>query len=270
MIPPLTKEEKEQIVKFAIDLKKSMNNYQYDLIQKSWDGNAFRKRIRRLNKTERQAFNAYFKIRLKSDLDLANTNIINELRYSNGRVKLAKVKQFQRHSELTYTVIAKGSVTFVRYWVKLIDGQPKLCDFYLLRENEWFSQKIKKMIRLEAGGVSRITYKTYKSLRMAERLENRGDTLKALEVLLEVPSNSIYGNVLSHKKLNLALALNDTTYAQVLTKEFEANKSPHIRYLYHWFFMDTADYTNILDSLVINTGEKQMIDSVKAGYYLWN
>lgn len=269
MIPPLTKEEKEQIVKFAIDLKKSMNNYQYDLIQKSWDGNAFMKRVKGLNKTERRALNSYFKTQLKSSLELANTNVINQLKYNNGRVKLAKVKQFQRHSELTYTLVTGEHIRFVRYLVKMINGVPKLCDYFILKENFWFSQKIKSLVKLEVGGNKYDNLRISNALVSSDRLKQKGQISEAFEVLYEVPSTSMPGNYISHKKLDLAYALNDTIYLEVLMEEYEANKSPHIRYLYHWFFQDTADYMNILDSLAINTGEEQIIDSVKAGYYLW-
>ena len=269
---PLNQQQIEQIKSFASEMAVSINQYQYDFVRSAWDKNAFKERVSELNKTEQTVFNHFYDKELSEGFMNINIDLINKLKFNHGKIALTNMRIFENYGEATFSMIFDYGIDFWKYRIELRNETPRLTDFYSFRDEIWQSQNIKNVIRLNSKytAVSKERQEANRSLLNSERALLRRDSLAALEYLYEIPETHLIGNSLSIKKINLAHAIHDSIFAQVLTSEFETNQSIYMQYLYGYFFRDTVLLNKVFGELEKEVGASNtVLDSLKTLNYLW-
>lgn len=272
--PPvvLTADQKSQIKQFGERLIATFNNHEHKVVNDSWSSLAFKKRITGLNKTQRSVLSHVFEKGVKDDIRYTNLLMINNLSKLGGKAYLSQVVHFDNYSELTMVMVFQQRYSFVKYRIELIQGKPYLSDLYDFRENTWYSEAVKNTINLN------VRYDTFSkergeaniAMRRANAAEKAGDAEGALYWLYEIPQTHWVGNGLSIRRLNLAVALGDTTYAGVLNKEFEYNQSTYLQYLYYSAYGDEAQLNKVYTRLRELTGGGEKLDSLIGDNNDWN
>jgi hypothetical protein len=269
---PLTEIEKRTIKDFAITLTRSLNNYEYELIEKVWDNQLFKRRVKTSNKIERNLLNHFFEEEIGKQVYYVNIDLINKLKFNNGNLKLSKIIYYPRHVEIIYSMTFDKNVDFWKYRIELKDSVPKLSDYYSYRDEFWQSDNLENFLKLNTKytAVSKERQQANSSLIQSEKYLGYGDSLRALDILYEVPSTHSVGNAISLKRINLAYEISDTTFASVLLKEKELNNSLYINYLYAYYFGDTIELNNVFSELNKELGVKNdLLDSLKTLNYFW-
>lgn len=269
----LTEIEKKIITNFSKKLTASINKYEYNFTRNSWDNNKFRKRITKLNSTEQAIFNYYFDKQFSKNILNGNIDLINKLKFNNGKIFLSKIIFFSEHAEIIFTLRFSTNVDFWKYRVELKNNKPILTDYYFYRDECWQSQNIKNIIKLNSKytAISKQRLQANKNLLESEKQLKNGDSLYALELLYNIPKTHLIGNTLSLKRINLAYKINDSLFFLTLLKEKKLNKSIYINYLYGYYFYDTLELNKVFNKLEMDLGVKnEIIDSLKSLNYFWN
>lgn len=264
----LNQKQIDLIKDFAAKMTISINQYQYDFVRNAWDKNAFETKVVGLNEFEQSIFNRFYDKELSKNIENANIDLVNKLKYSNGKIILTNMKIFDNFVEATYSMIFDNGVDFCKYRIEIINEKPKLSDFYSFRDEIWQSQNVKNIIRLYSKHAQK--KETYMSILYSEKALQMRDSLTALEYLYNIPPTNLTGNYLSIRKINLAQAINDSILAQVLVSEFEMNKSIYIKYLYSHYFNDSILLQEVFEKLGKEVGgNNSVLDSLKTSNYLW-
>jgi hypothetical protein len=269
---PLSETEKKTIKDFAFSLTKSINKYEYEFIEKVWDNELFKQRVKASNEIERSLLSHFFEEKLGKQVYYVNVDLINKLKFNNGKLKLSKIIYYQRHAEIIYSMIYDRNVDFWKYRIELKDSVPKLTDYYSYRDEFWQSENVKNFLRLNTKytAVSKERQQANGSLIQSDKYLVYGDSIRALEVLYDIPSTHTIGNAISLKRINLAFEISDTTFASVLLKEKELNNSLYINYLYAYYFTDSLELDHVLGELNQELGIKSdLLDSLRTLNYFW-
>jgi hypothetical protein len=269
---PLSETEKKTIKDFAFSLTKSINKYEYEFIEKVWDNELFKQRVKASNEIERSLLSHFFEEKLGKQVYYVNVDLINKLKFNNGKLKLSKIIYYQRHAEIIYSMIYDRNVDFWKYRIELKDSVPKLTDYYSYRDEFWQSENVKNFLRLNTKytAVSKERQQANGSLIQSDKYLVYGDSIRALEVLYDIPSTHTIGNAISLKRINLAFEISDTTFASVLLKEKELNNSLYINYLYAYYFTDSLELDHVLGELNQELGIKSdLLDSLCTLNYFW-
>ncbi len=269
--PAITASQQQQIEVFAEKLAESINNYDLQMITRSWDDEAFKSRVRDLTKTQQSVFDHYFEKDIRKTIKFGNLAIVHEVNDQNGQVKLLKVEHFTHYSEVILFLTFEGRFNFFKYRVEITGGQPALTDFYEYMSNSWYSEKIIELLRLNSkfDAFSDERQQANMGILSSDQLLRAGDTLNALYALYEVPETHEVGNSLSLRRLDLASALPDSIYATVLVTEYETNPSLYMKYLYSFHFGDSAKLDAVYEVLSKELGESVVLDSLIQNGSLW-
>lgn len=272
-VKKLTETEKAQLKEFGNKLTTSLNKYEYDLIRNSWNNAVFRKRVRGLNKAEQTVFDHYFDKDFGTKIKNENIDLVNKIKFNEGRIYLNKIIFYPTYAELVFTLQFLQNIDFWKYRVELINNTPRLTDYYSYRDELWQSENMKNLIRLNARYTAGSKERTQvnRGIMEAEEYLRYGDSLSALESLYKVPETHLIGNGLSLKRIRLAYEMGDSIFAYSLEQERKLNKSIYIRYLYGYFFYDTLTLNNVFSELKEELGiSNQMVDSLVELNYFWN
>ena len=267
----LTLENKKAIELYAQQLAKSINDYDHALIRNSWSNEAFAKRVKNLNKVQRNVFNYIFDKEIKDEIKFNNVSLVNHVNLEQGKIHTSNIKHFNSHSEITFLSIFDDSYNFIKYRVEIINNKPYLCDLFDLKSGLWYSETIKNVINLNSR------YDMFSEERRAANLAMRSsneelrkrDTLSALNYLYDIPKTHWVGNGLSLRKLNLALGVSVSTYGEVLETEFEHDQSLYLKYLYYRYWDDSENLNNVYNTLKYQTGEDLRLDSLIKSESFW-
>ncbi|WP_339810224.1 hypothetical protein [uncultured Imperialibacter sp.] len=271
--PSLTPDQKTKIESFSQELVRSINGFDFSVINNSWDYQAFKDRISdRVNRTQKSVLSHIFEKELKSKIKDGNAQIVLRVNTDNGKVSPLRLNQFDHHSELLLLLTFDNTFDFFKYRIEYINNQPRVTDFYSYADNRWFSEKLIDLLKLSTkyDAFSSDRHEANAAIAASEQALILGDTLDALYNLYEVPGSHQEGNWLSLRKINLAVTLGDSVLAEVLTAEHDSNNSLYINYLYNYYFGDTTELDLTYKLLATELGDSQVLDSLIHAGYLWN
>ncbi len=267
----LTIENKEAIELYAQQLAKSINDYDHTLIRNSWSNEAFAKRVKNLNKVQRNVFNYIFDKEIKDEIKFNNISLVSHVNLEKGKIHASNIQHFDSHSEITLLSIFDDSYNFIKYRVEIINNKPYLCDLFDLKSGIWYSQSVKNVINLNSryDMFSEERRQANLAMRSSNHELRKRDTLSALYYLYEIPETHWVGNGLSLMKLNLALGVSDSTYGEVLETEFEHDQSLYLKYLYYRYWDDSVNLNNVYNTLKGQTGGDIKLDSLIKNESFW-
>lgn len=260
----LTDEDKSKIESLSHRLIKSINEFDFSIVNTHWSNDAFKERVSNLTKTQKSVLEHIFEKDLKRTIKVGNLSIIHLINSNQGKASFLKLTHFEYHSELTLLLAFNNSFNLYKYRFQIIKGQPVICDFYQFSDDFWYSQKVINSLKLNSK------YKAFSNERReanialsnSDKQLQRGDTLEALYFLYDIPESHQTGNWLTFKKLTLAQSLGDSIYTGVLVTEFDQNKSLYMKYLYHLYFSDTTELKKVYETLYSQIGKSSTLDSL--------
>ena len=205
---------------------------------------------------------------------MLNTNIdlVNLLKYGNGKIKISNLKDLDSCFYLTFSLILNDKyVDFIKYRIDVDKNQPRLSDMCSYKNDKWLSQTIRENMELATRYTSTSIErrKAYQALAESQRSLKMGDTLGALAYLYEVPESHASVYDISLKRLRLAEAISDSVFYEVLYAEYQTNKSRYLTYRYAWAEADSIMVHEEMTQLAEDTGENDLIDSMYAKRYYW-
>ena len=271
--PKITPEQQVQIGSFSNELIKSINDFDFSVINNSWNNEAFNERIsNQITKTQQSVLEHFFDEKIGRTIKFGNLNIIHRVNSDHGEVSLLRLDHLERHSELILLLTFEGIYDFFKYRIEFIGNKPSITDYYNYADNIWYSQKIISTLRLNSkfDAFSDERHLANQSLLNSKKQLSIGDTLEALYYLYDIPESHQTGNWLSLRKLNLAMSLSDSIMADVMVTEYQKNKSLYIKYLYNYYIGDTTNLNSTYELLALELGESQTLDSLVNNGSLWN
>lgn len=268
----LTELQRGDIQELSEKLVKSINDFDFSVVNTSWDNQAFRSRIKGITKTQSSVLNHLFDKDLKPSIKAANLSILYDVNTYKGKATVLKLNHFDTHSELTMLLTFEESFNFLKYRIEHVQSRPVLTDFYTFLDNTWLSQQIIKNLQLSTKytAFSQERRETNLALTSSNQHLSDGDTISALNYLNEIPQSHQTGNWLSLRKLDLASTLGDSIYSSVLETEYEKNNSLYMQYLYALYYDDFAGLFKVYESLTGEIGESKMVDSLLKSNSAWN
>jgi len=268
----VTPEQQAQIESFSIELINSINGFDFSIINKTWNDQAFKERVAvHINRTQKSVFNHIFEKDLRMVIKTGNLNIIHQVNSENGKVSFLRLTHFDFHSELTLLLEFEGRFDLIKYRIEIIDNKPAIIDFYYFKNNLWYSEKIVNILRLNSkfDAYSDERHQANRAIRASDEALAGGDTLEALYALYDIPETHQLGNGLSMMKLNLAMSQGDSIYAKVLATEYEKNKSLYLKYLYTLYF-DSTNLHTVYQLLATEIGNSVALDTLLNKGIYWN
>ncbi len=270
--PVVTPEQQAQMESFSNELINSINGFEFSLINNTWNNEAFKERVAtHINKTQQSVFNHIFEKDLRMTIKTGNLNIIHRVNSENGKISFLRLTHFDFHSELTLLLTFDGRFDFFKYRIEIINNKPAITDFYHFMDNLWYSEKLVNILRLNSkfDAYSDERHQANRAIRASDKALTYGDTLEALYSLYDIPETHQLGNGLSLMKLNLALTLGDSIYANVLATEYEKNKSLYMKYLYTLYF-DSTNLNSVYQLLTSELGSSATLDTLVNKQNYWN
>lgn len=257
--------DKKAIELFSEKFIHSINDFDFEVIYKSWNNDLFKRRVySNITKTQKSVFDHYFEKQIKAIIKTGNLDILHRVRANGGKVHLMRVDHFESFSEILILRTFDGYFDLFKYRAEIANKAPVLTDFFSLTENLWYSQSIVLILRQASkyDAFSEERHEMNAAIKRSDKFLNDGDTLAALQSLYEIPDSHSEGNWLSIRKIELAKSLHDTILAAVITGELDHNQNLYIRYLYHYFFQDSTDLKKIHHLLSEEVGESPLYDSL--------
>ncbi|TNE30696.1 MAG: hypothetical protein EP346_03045, partial [Bacteroidetes bacterium] len=89
--------QKLAIQNFAVDFVADLNAYHYSMMRESWSDELFIERIGELTKTQKTVFNAFWKESWSKEVTNANIEIVNLLKYNQGKVHLSRIEDHESY-----------------------------------------------------------------------------------------------------------------------------------------------------------------------------
>jgi hypothetical protein len=268
---PFSQKEKDILYNFANVLKDSINRYDFELLSDAWDADAFKKRVRPLSNAEQAAFNVVYQKEMSRKIFNVIVDMVNKLKFNNGRIYLTRVVYYPNHLEVTYSLVYNGMADFLRFRLDLESGVPKITDYFLLREEKWQSRSTLDLMSLNSSVSNSQKRDVYHCMRESDNALQRGDTLSALDWLGRMPKLPGSPYSISHKRIQLAYNLSDSVFYSVLESEIEGTESTYVKYLYSYFFGDSILLDDVLGHLRIEAGrDNRVVDSLSTMQYFWN
>ncbi|WP_420583278.1 hypothetical protein [Reichenbachiella sp.] len=269
---PLTAEHKAKIVGLSKDLIKSINDFDFSIVNSTWSNKAFKDRVSNITGTQKSVFEHIFEKDLKRKIKTGNLSIIHHINSTNGAASFFNLDHKDHHSELTILLTYNDNFNFFKYRIEIENQKPVLSDSYNFRDNLWYSEKIINSLRLASkhNAFSNDRRETNIAIHNSDQELLKGDTLEALYYLYDIPTTHQTGNWLSFRKLTLAQSLSDSVYASVMVTEYENNKSLYMKYLYHLYFSDSTDLEKVYDILSEELGESKTLDSLVSSGSFWD
>lgn len=269
----LTKKQKTKIESFSINLVRSINEFDFSIINNSWNNKAFKGRIlKQITRTQGTVLKYIFEKKLSLRIKVENLNIVHRVNSDKGKVSFLRLDHFDSHSELLLLITFDGTYDFFKYRIEYLKNQPNLTDFFHYTDNLWYSEKVIKMLQLNSkyGAFSDKRHLANESFSNSKKSLSKGDTLEALYYLYDIPVTHQSGNWLSLQKINLAVALGDSILSQVIATEYENNKSLYMKYLYSSYFGDTSNLKETYRLFATELGESETLDSLVKSGSVWS
>lgn len=269
--PTLTDEQKSEIAEYSNELVNSINNFDFSVINETWSNEAFKQRFTNLTSAQKSVFDHIFEEDIKRTIKVRNLSIIHTVNETNGSVELFDLEHFDNYSELTLLLTFDGWFNFFKYRIEH-RGNPVICDFYQFTDDLWYSEKMLNALKMNSkyDAFSNQRHQANQAINDHQQFLIRGDTLSALMSLYEVPKTHESGNWLSLKKLNLAANIDDSTYFEVLTQEYQNNGSLYLKYLYNYYTQDSVNLNEIYQLLASELGNSETLDSLVNAGSFWN
>jgi len=268
----VTPQQQSQIESFSNELINSINEFDFSVINNTWNNVAFKKRVAvHINGTQMSVFDHFFEKNLRMTIKTGNLSIIHQVNSGNGKVSFLGLSHFDFHSELTLLLTFAGRFDFFKYRIEFINNKPAITDFHHFKDNLWYSEKIVNILRLNSkfDAYSEERHQANDAIRASEEALAYRDTLEALYSLYDIPETHQHGNGLSMMKLNLALTLGDSVYANVLATEYDKNKSLYMKYLYTLYF-DSTNLNSVYELLTSELGNSEVLDTLVNEQNYWN
>lgn len=268
---PLTDQDREQIAEFSGRLIASINGFDFSVFNSSWNNPAFKRRMKQIDHTQKSVL-AYLSEEMEKQIKFGNLSIIHEVNDGRGEVLQVGLNFFDTYAELVLLSNFANAYNFFKYRIEMVGGRPVLSDYLEFREDFWYSEKIVNFLRhnSEYNAYSKERHQTNDAMNTSQAYLATGDTLSALQYLYEVPPTHQLGNELSLMKIDLAASLGDSIHASVLNAEFEQHPNLYVRYLYHYFYADTADLEIVYQTLEDRIGDNNVLDSLVLAGKVWN
>ena len=269
----LSPEQKIKLMNFAHKMENGIMSGDYDVFHKHWNEELLKMRMGKLSKRERVAFKEYYNKHWKFDVNMANLDLINAVKYNEGKIEVTKIDSFSTHVEGTYAYQFSGEkVDFVKYRFELKDSSIVISDRYDFRNEVWLSKNIKKFIRdwteVPLTAPSRIDY--FNNLAQYDRNINDGKYNNALNYLNQIPKPFSNYYSVSLMKLETAIEVSPELYHRTLEEELKYNKFEYLKYLRTIALeSDEAKYNEYFASLSKKVGPTSLVDSLYTGSYYW-
>lgn len=270
--PALNESEKLIIQEFAKKLESDLNQYQYKLMKQSWNSDQFVKRIGQLNKTQRVVFNTYWEDEWEKEVMYTNVDLINLIKFNNGRAELTQLEDLGSHFDLKLAfIINEVQINFIKYRVEFIKGKAALTDLFFYKTENWLSQKIRLNMKLATkyNAFSTERREAYNAMSAYGSALSSGDSLEALIHLYGVPEEYEKVYDVGVLRLNAASFLADSIYYNILYSESEHIKSLYFDYHLAWAEGDSVKIKTVLKDLGDKTGSQHLMDSLFLGKYYW-
>ena len=155
-----------------------------------------------------------------------NAQVVNNVKYNGGKAYLSGVNHFEDHATISLSVQYYDLVSFLKYRVEMKENKPRLCDIYIVREDFWLSESLKKYIKFYAKytASSEERHNANRALQSLESAIMRGDTIGALIQMDNLPPVPLSDKQLAVRKLMLSVGLPGPEYFLFLM--FPTKKSP--------------------------------------------
>ncbi len=268
---PLSDQQRTQIEKYCKALVKGFNNRNHELLKKSWNHEEFKRRIKDINKTQKSVLNHFYSKNIQPGIKYEIVHLVNEISLQGGKIYLSKITHHENYADLTLLLTLNKGFSFLVYSIGIEEMRPYIYDFYDVKENMWYSEKIREILMLNSKYDAYSPERQQANLAVleADKKLASGDTLAALSALYDIPRTHWVGNSLSLKRINLAASLNDSIFTESLFMELESNESIYMEYLIALFLEDSAGIDQMVSNLKKETG-CQALDSLIQKGYVWN
>lgn len=267
----LTRENRIAIEGFADSLVLSINKYEYELLRNSWSDELFKQRIKGLSSAMSHVFEVYFDEKWTTTIKSDNMDLVNRVKYQNGRVYLSNILYSEDFAEITLLIVIDTHMDFWKYRIEMLGDKPVLSDYFLLKQGRWRSEVMEYELHVNQNYTASSVERRSANQVMEEHRSNlqKGDTLLALLNLYELPKTHAQIDGLSLEKISLAMALNDTIYEQVLSEEYSNSNNLYINYLFHLYWRDSLGMDSVIASLREEIGNTPYLDSLSGGQMIW-
>lgn len=267
---PLTDGERQQIAALTDQLITSINGFDFAVVNNTWSNTAFKRRIVNITNTQQSVLDHLFEEDLKQTIKFGNLSIIHEVNDGRGKASLLNIQYFDYHAEALILLSFPETFHFCKYRIEMVKGSPVLSDFFQLKDNLWYSQRLMSTLKVNSQYDAFSEERQQANLAMDASTEalNAGDTLLALQYLYEVPDVYEVGSWLSVKKIDLAANLADTIFSSVIYTEYQSNQSLYVQYIYNYYF-DTTALSSTYQSLEKELGVTGSLDSLVSANKVW-
>lgn len=247
----LTAEEKSEINVFVSNLTASIQNLEYDFLRSSFNHEAFKQRVSEYIDADLTAFKYIYDEKIKIEVDIANNELINKQKYSNGEIKHLSTEFRRSHAEVSYLLFFDKSFSLLKYRIEKYGPKLILSDYFMFTQNVWASEYMSHIALVNkrhlAGSENRI--KANKNFRLYRESIALGDSSTALYYLNKIPETHQVGNYLSLLKIRCAAGVSDTVFVEVLITEQETQKSLYLDYLTSYYLSDSLEFEKVCGML---------------------
>ncbi|MEQ8238936.1 MAG: hypothetical protein RIA69_06970, partial [Cyclobacteriaceae bacterium] len=114
--PSLTTEQQAKIESFSTQLIKSINGFDFSVINNSWNNEIFKERIsNQITKTQQSVLEHFFDEKIRRTIKFGNLSIIHRVNSDHGKVSLLRLDHLEHHSELILLLTFEGVYDFFKY-----------------------------------------------------------------------------------------------------------------------------------------------------------
>ncbi|MFZ6052517.1 hypothetical protein [Halocola ammonii] len=239
----LTKEEQFEINTFVSHLTASIQNLEYDFLRNAWSHEVFKQRISDEMEADATAFKYIYDEKIKVEVQIANNDLINKQKYSNGSIKYLTTEFFRNHAEVSYLLFFDGSFKLIKYRIEKYGQKLVLSDYFMITQNVWASEYMSNiaMVNKRYRNRSKKRIEANENFNLYRQYIEHGDSSSALYYLNQIPKTHHIGNYLSLLKIRCAAGINDTVFVETLLTESEGNNSLYLDYLTAYYIGDTLE-----------------------------
>ncbi|WP_422355697.1 hypothetical protein [Roseivirga pacifica] len=229
----LTQADKQKIEGYSRRLVDSINGFDHSLIKKSWSYNAFRGKVTGLTKTQQSVFNYIFEREIADHINVTNASLVNNVNLEGGSVKLINISHNDYSSELLLALLFETHYSLMAYEIQIIDELPYLVDMRDLKNDLWLSESVKNLVNLSTRHTGTSLERREANIAYSKYVESLydQDTSAAFGYLSMIPRSHWIGNGLSIARVDLAYALDQQLFYEVLDEERAQNDSDYLKYL---------------------------------------
>lgn len=268
----LSEENRTAIKISSSRLVASLTDHDFAVFRKLWSEKRFKNRIRNLTNPQKSVLKWYLDKRLAIDILNWNNEMVTSLSLNSGMAKVSRIQHFPNYSEVVVSFAHGTFADFIKYRFEIENNQPVVSDYFVYKENEWFSDLIKNNLNWNSNNnaYSEGRRDLWQAISLSNGALEAGDTLSAIRLLDTKIVKDFTGNGLLIKKLNLASLYDPILFEEMLAGEVAQNQTLYMRYTLAYYQLDTIQMTKICNELVKVTGEDTLVDSLRSFKYFWH